>query len=92
MSGFEDLFGSISPLLLAGLIAATVELFKKFGLKGNWCIAASLVLGIVLAELFMLMDLYGDVMALPFKMAIYGVLFGLFVSGLYALVKKDKPE
>jgi hypothetical protein len=45
-------------------------------------------LGIAFAELFMLMDLYGDVLSQPVKMGVYGLMFGLFVSGLYSLADK----
>jgi hypothetical protein len=85
LTEFTKFFGEITPLLLAGMITGLVELFKRFGLHGNWCIVVSMGLGVALAELFMFMELYPDLLSLPVKLAVYGVLFGLFVSGLYSL-------
>lgn len=98
MEQFEKLFGEVSPLLLFGMIAGLVELAKKFGLQGNWCIVLSASLGVLFSTGFLLIDLPQPVTyALIFRATVYGILFGLFVSGVYSLADrtglvKHKPS
>lgn len=73
------------PTLL--LIAGIVETSKKFGLKGNWLLAVSLVLGIVFGVTEQLTVLYPQI-ATWVQIVVYGLAVGLAASGWYDLGKR----
>ena len=89
MLEFEQLFGAVNPLMLVALVAGLVELVKRLvpKLDGIGTILVSMLLGVLTAIGFMFMTLYPDTLNLPVKVTVYGLMFGLYTSGLVSLTK-----
>ena len=83
-----EMFGELSPILMWGMILGLVELFKKFGLQGNWCIVVSALLGLIFGTLYQLSYAIPANTAAWLGLAVYSILFGLSVSGFYDLAKR----
>lgn len=84
-----ELFGELSPVLLLLLVMGLVEFAKKFGLKGNAVIALSMGLGVVFGLLYQIATLGVPLdFAGWFMYVVFGLVFGLAVSGLWDLGKR----
>lgn len=83
----EELFGPLTPGLVLLMIVSLVEFLKRMGLQGNWSMIASLLLGVGLGVLFQLAEIY-PAMAMPYRIAIYGLVMGLSACGLYDVGKR----
>ena len=81
-----DLGSGISLLVL---IFGLVEFVKKFGLKGNWLTAISMVLGIGLG-VFYKASLQFNIVSQVFEWAVFGLACGLAACGLYDWSKARK--
>ena len=73
------------PLVI--IILGLVEFAKKFGLRGNGCIALSMSLGLIFGVLYRLQDGLPADFAGWFAIIIYGLGLGLVTSGLYDVVR-----
>jgi hypothetical protein len=83
----ETLFGELSPVLVLAMIVGLVEFAKKLHIEGQASLALSMGLGILFGVLFQVAELYPAV-APWFRIAVFGILFGLSASGLYDLGKR----
>lgn len=82
---FQD--ATINGVTLLLLVGGLVEFAKKFGLKGNSCVLASLVLGVSVGILYQALPLLPPQAQQWVGIVVWGVAFGLAASGLYDIAK-----
>jgi len=76
----------INGIPLVVVIAGLVEFAKKFGLKGEWCTALSMAMGVLLGMAYQVQAGLPVDFAGWFAAIVYGVALGLATSGLYDVV------
>jgi xanthosine utilization system XapX-like protein len=80
----------VNPVTLALIILGVVEFIKKFGVTGNKLMLISMFVGITLAVIYKVRELY--VPAQPYiDVAFFGIAAGLGASGLYSFVNDRFP-
>jgi xanthosine utilization system XapX-like protein len=81
---------NLNPLTLALIILGLVEFVKKFKVSGNKLIIFSMVIGIVLAMVYKLSQMYLPVQ--PYvELVFFGLAAGLCASGIYNFVNLRFP-
>jgi hypothetical protein len=80
---------SIGGISLVVIIFGLVEFIKKFGLKGNWLTAVSMVVGISLGVLYQVSLKY-TIVNEYFQYALFGLACGLAACGLYDFAKNSR--
>jgi len=85
---FKDL--AIAGVSLIPLVMGWVELSKKLGVKGNWSLVLSVLLGAVFAGLWQAMNtgLIPEAVIPWIKVAIVALGGGLAASGLYDVAQR----
>jgi len=64
-----------------------VDYLGKWGVKGKWQLASSLIAGLVLGGIVMYFTTYPATAVAWFSVALFGLLIGLAASGCYEGIK-----
>ena len=80
MGIFDIAIGGVSAM---ALILGLVEFAKKFGLRGEWCIALSMALGVAFGVAYQVSIVVPATFAEWLGTVSYGLALGLAASGLY---------
>jgi hypothetical protein len=80
----------VNPATLMVLIFGIVEFTKTFGLKGNVLRIVSLLIGMVLALVFKLRDLF-PAYAIFVDLFFFSTAAGLAACGIYDFARKFRP-
>lgn len=91
----NEVFGEVSPVLVMAMVMGLVEFAKKVGVNGKGSMGLSMGLGVAFGVGYQVAEAgssSGGLAAVSpagwFGMAVFGLLMGLAVSGLYDLGKK----
>jgi len=74
-----------TPML--AIVFGVVDYLGKWGIKGKWQLASSLVTGLVLGGIVMYFTTYPTTAVAWFSVALFGLLIGLAASGCYNGIK-----
>jgi len=80
----------VNPVTLALLILGLVEFVKKFGLTGNKLTIVSALIGVVIAVVYKLSELYAPAQQWT-ELIFFGIAAGLCASGIYSFVNARFP-
>ncbi len=69
------------------IVFGVVDYLGKWGVKGKWQLASSLIAGLILGGLVMYFTTYPATPVAWFSVALYGLLVGLGASGCYNGIK-----
>jgi len=74
-----------TPML--AIVFGVVDYIGKWGVKGKWQLASSLVTGLILGGIVMYFTTYPSTPVAWFSVALFGLLIGLAASGCYEGIK-----
>jgi hypothetical protein len=75
-----------TPML--AIVFGVVDYLGKWGVKGKWQLASSLIAGLVLGGIVMYFTTYPATAVAWFSVALFGLLIGLAASGCYNGIEK----
>src|SRR5512147_2571396 len=81
---------ALNPVTLLPIVFGCVEFAKSIGVEGNKLRWISMILGIVLAMVFQMKDLFPE--SSPYiQLIFFGIAVGLAASGVYSFLNKRVP-
>ncbi len=88
---FLKIAGIVFTPMLA-IVFGVVDYIGKWGVKGKWQLASSLVTGLILGGIVMYFTTYPNTPVAWFSVALFGLLIGLAASGCYEGIKSASEK